>query len=221
MIQHVYEKCKLARNLTNVYVATDDDRIAEVVSDFGGKYIMTSKHHENGTERCNEAAMKIFKDIEFDFVVNIQGDEPFINPLLIDNLVDSLASGIQIATAIKKISDNNQILDSNVVKVVFNKLDEAMYFSRLPIPFFRGLSPNQELIRQNDYYKHIGIYAFQKDILSKIVNFEISNYENSEKLEQLRWLENGLKIKVIETEFESFGIDTPDDLAKINISSTP
>jgi 3-deoxy-manno-octulosonate cytidylyltransferase (CMP-KDO synthetase) len=215
MIQRVYEQCLKVKSLSDVYVATDDERIANCVVSFGGKFVLTSSDHENGTERCNEAANILSNQIDFEFVINVQGDEPFINPQLIDDIANSLNPSVQIVTAIKESNQIESILNTNIVKVVKNINNEALYFSRLPIPYFRNENSDLKINLEIPYFKHIGIYAFNKTVLNNLVELKISNLENTEKLEQLRWLENGFVIKVLETDFESIGIDTPEDLKKI------
>ena len=216
MIQRVYEQVKLSKQISKIIVATDDKRIAEHVESFGGNVCMTSENHNSGTERCFEV-VKTIKDIHFDVVINIQGDEPYINP----SQIDLLASGftkkeVEIATLIKKIHQNEELLSPNVVKVITDTSKSAIYFSRSPIPYMRGFMQDQWLSKA-DYYKHIGIYAYQTAILEKIVSLPISNLERTESLEQLRWIENGFKIHTELTEFESIAVDTPEDLKKLII----
>lgn len=214
MIQRVFVKAKQAASLAGVYVATDDERIFNHVKDFGGDAVMTSPDHQSGTDRCMEVSSLL--DETYDIVINIQGDEPFIDALEIDKVANCFESNeIQIATLAKKISNIADIFNKNTIKVVLNKDSEALYFSRSPIPFTRNFEENNWL-NHTVYYKHIGIYAYRTDILDQITQLGQSSLEKAEALEQLRWLENGYKIKVAITEMESFSIDTPEDLLKIN-----
>jgi 3-deoxy-manno-octulosonate cytidylyltransferase (CMP-KDO synthetase) len=214
MIQRVFVKAKQAASLAGVYVATDDERIFNHVKDFGGDAVMTSPDHQSGTDRCMEVSSLL--DETYDIVINIQGDEPFIDALEIDKVANCFENNeIQIATLAKKISNIPDIFNKNTIKVVLNKDSEALYFSRSPIPFTRNFEENNWL-NHTTYYKHIGIYAYRTDILAHITKLGQSSLEKAEALEQLRWLENGYKIKVAITEMESFSIDTPEDLLKIN-----
>jgi 3-deoxy-manno-octulosonate cytidylyltransferase (CMP-KDO synthetase) len=215
MILRVYEQACLAKSLTNVVVATDDHRIAEHVEKAGVKAIITKQTHRSGTERCAEV-IELLNE-KYDVIVNIQGDEPFVSPLQIETLSEIfLDSQINIATLIKRISNNEELFNQNVVKVVINKRKEAMYFSRSTIPFVRSCDA-EFWIDKSVYYKHLGIYAYRTEILKKIVLLDESEYEKSESLEQLRWLENGYKINTIITDFESVAIDTPEDIEKANL----
>lgn len=217
MIERVYRQCKLASQLSDVVVATDDERIFSHVADFGGKAVMTAPTHTSGTERCNEAFSVISNTTNtiIDGVINIQGDEPFIDPTQINDLAILLASPeVEIATLIKKINDKTELFNENVVKVVIDQFSKALYFSRNPIPFCRGIAQDSWL-NQNTYYKHIGIYAYRTSTLSKIVKLAPAMLEMSESLEQLRWLSNGYKVSVSETASESIAIDTPDDLIRV------
>jgi len=208
MIQRVYEQAKKSKQLDDLVVATDDQRIFEEVKGFGGSVIITGKHHKNGTERCLEVA----ESLQAQFVVNIQGDEPFIQPEQIDKLCSIISSDTDLATLIKRIKDPSDLGNPNLVKVVKSLDDHALYFSRSPIPFDRSMNKASTLPSKKIYWKHIGIYAYRTEVLSQIVKLEESALEKMESLEQLRWLENGYKIKTAETHFESTGIDTPEDL---------
>ncbi|MCL1850313.1 MAG: 3-deoxy-manno-octulosonate cytidylyltransferase [Bacteroidetes bacterium] len=203
MIQHVYERAKEA-DLDDLYVATDDDRIKNVVESFGGKVIMTGLHHASGTDRCAETAQMLnLKDT--DFIINIQGDEPFIRKEEINLLINLIENQkVQIATLVKPVSNEEELNNPNKVKVVFTVSNRALYFSRSPIPH----SPLTA-------HKHIGIYAYRNDILQQITKLPISKLEESEKLEQLRWLENNFTIYVEICHHESIAIDTPEDLQMI------
>ncbi len=215
MIQRVYEQAKKANSISEVVVATDDERIAQHVQSFGGNVVMTSENHQSGTDRCFEAIEKF--EINADVVINIQGDEPFIQPEQID-LVASCFSlkETELATLIKKISTNEELFNPNTPKVLLNSNKEAIYFSRQTIPHIRGKEQN-DWLKQHTFYKHIGIYGYRTDVLATITQLKQSSLELAEALEQLRWLENGYKIKVEITDFESVAIDTPDDLQKLTI----
>ena len=208
MVWRVYEQAKKATCLTDVVVATDDDRIFEEISKNGGKVVMTKTSHRNGTERCREVVDII--QGEFDYVINIQGDEPFINPEQIEILASCLDVSTQLATLIRPESDKEVLSSPTEMKVVLNKEKEAMYFSRSVIPYVRD--NQEEWNKAHNYYLHVGIYAYRTDILEEIVTLEPGSLEMTESLEQLRWLENGYKIKVAETHHRSFMIDTPEDL---------
>jgi 3-deoxy-manno-octulosonate cytidylyltransferase (CMP-KDO synthetase) len=213
MIRRVYEQASKASALTKVVVATDHEKIFHHVEAFG-EVIMTNPEHISGTDRCFEALQKLKK--EYDYVINIQGDEPFILPEQINLLASCLkSSDTELATLVKKITDKESLFNPNTPKVIFNKNNEAIYFSRQTIPYLRGIPP-EEWLNKKDFYKHIGIYAYRTDILKKITMLKASDLEKAESLEQLRWLENGFKIKIAITEYESIGIDTPEDLKKIN-----
>jgi 3-deoxy-manno-octulosonate cytidylyltransferase (CMP-KDO synthetase) len=207
MIQYVYERSSAACRVDEVWVATDDQRIYEAVKSFGGKVVLTSPNHESGTERVAEVARKIPADV----VINIQGDEPLIRPEAIDILAEAMAEdqNTPMATLKRKISRKQDIDNPNCVKVVTGREGFALYFSRLPIPFDRdGHVPPC-------VYQHIGIYAYRKDFLLQIPALPPSTLEQTERLEQLRILENGYRIKVIETDYESYGVDTPEDVPRI------
>lgn len=217
MIQHVVEKaCAVS---SDVYVATDDGRIYDRVKDFGGQVVMTSTEHRSGTDRCYEAFQKVtaMTHQNFDVVVNIQGDEPFILPEQVKALIECFEDPqVQIATLAKKFEDNNDIFDPNKVKVVFSETTgTALYFSRAAIPYCRGIESTR-WTQQMDFYKHIGMYAYRPVVLQEITALSQGKLEKTESLEQLRWLENGYQIAVRTTSHESIGIDTPADLEKAN-----
>lgn len=213
MIQRVYEQ--VHNTLDEVIVATDDERIEKAVKDFGGKVLMTSIHHTSGTDRCFEAYEKT--DGAFDIIINIQGDEPFIQRSQIEVLKDCFQdSATQIATLVKPftLNDSFETLENvNSPKVVLNKNMEALYFSRSIIPYQRN-KDKYKWLDNHTYYKHIGLYAYRADILQEITLLPPSSLEIAESLEQLRWLENGYKIKVGITHVETIGIDTPEDLER-------
>jgi 3-deoxy-manno-octulosonate cytidylyltransferase (CMP-KDO synthetase) len=213
MIQRVYEQVKLCKKVDKIVVATDDLRIFEAVEAFGGEVIMTKSDHVSGTDRCAEVAKK-YKSATY--ILNVQGDEPFIQPEQIELLIATLQATkqVQIATLAKKIEKNDVLFNPNSVKVVFGEDKLALYFSRHPIPYLRGQEQENWLNHQN-YYKHIGLYGFQRKTLLKIAQLQASTLEKAESLEQLRWLENGYKIGVGITELETMGIDTPEDLISI------
>jgi 3-deoxy-manno-octulosonate cytidylyltransferase (CMP-KDO synthetase) len=208
MISRVFTQAGKSKSLSKVIVATDHSEIVEHVLGFGGNVCMTSENHASGTDRCYEVLSK--EQEIFDYVINIQGDEPFISPTQIDLLTSLLDGTTELATLIKKLETQEQLTNPNVVKVVVNESKEAMYFSRSPIPYWRG--KETDWINQHTYYKHIGMYAYRSDVLKRITSLKVSALEKAESLEQLRWLENGFKIKTIETTIETVGIDTPEDL---------
>lgn len=210
IIQWVYENA--SKSLHKVYVATDDERIFKAVEAFGGKAVYTSASHQSGTDRCAEAAAELSKSFHIDVVVNIQGDEPFIRPEQIEGLKACFDSpGTEIATLVKPITNAEEIININRPKVVINQRQEAMYFSRSPIPFVRGHAP-EEWLGLSSFYSHIGMYAYRYDILLELTKLPVGLLEKAESLEQLRWLENGYRIKTARTTYENIGIDTPEDL---------
>ncbi len=212
MIQHVYEQA--SKVFSDVYVATDDEKIYSAVLSFNGKVVMTKKKHKSGTDRCAEAILKIEKieNKTFDVVINLQGDEPFINIEQINIIKKCFKSKkTQIATLAKYISNQEDLFDVNKPKIVINNKNEAIYFSRSVIPYYRGMDKKRWLTNHK-YFKHIGLYAYRKDILLEITKLPQSSLEKVESLEQLRWIENAYKIKIAYTEYESLSIDTPRDL---------
>jgi 3-deoxy-manno-octulosonate cytidylyltransferase (CMP-KDO synthetase) len=216
MIQRVYEQASKA--LEWVYVATDDERIAENVTSFGGKVVLTSNKHKSGTDRCFEAIQNIQameENKRFEVVMNVQGDEPFIKPEQLRLLMSCFDDdSVQIATLAKQISVKEELFDPNVVKVIRNKELQAIYFSRSPIPYLRN--ENQENWHNAfPYLKHIGIYAYKTNILRQLTSLSTSSLEVAESLEQNRWIENGFSILVETTKFETIAIDTPEDLEKV------
>ena len=212
MIQRVYEQAKLSGNLDDLIVATDDERILKHVITFGGKSMLTSDKHQSGTDRCAEVA-EAFPD--FDVFINIQGDEPFIDPKQIDLLCSCFENNTtELATLVKEINTSEELNNQNSPKVILNKNAEAIYFSRAIIPFLRN-TDSSEWINVHTFYKHIGIYGYRRDALRAITQLEVSSLERAEALEQLRWIEGGYKIKVAITDIETQAIDTPEDLNKI------
>jgi len=213
MIELVFEQASKCKSISDVYVATDHEEIQKAVLAFGGKVVMTSENCQSGTDRCAEVVST--REIDEEIVVNIQGDEPFIKPEQIEQLVHLMQSeSVQIGTLAKKITDSETIFNPNVVKLVLSKKGKALYFSRNPIPFMRGVE-NQNWLEHGSFFKHIGIYAYQKSMLLEITKLPQSKLELAESLEQLRWLEAGYDVYVAETNWESIGIDTPEDLEKV------
>lgn len=210
MIQRVYEQALKCTSLQHVIVATDDERIASAVRDFRGNAIMTSSHHQSGTDRCAEAIQKITGD--FDVVINIQGDEPFIKPSQIELLCSCFQKeGTMIATLVKQISFHEELFNPNLVKVVMAENGEALYFSRSAIPHQRSVSENYWL-GNGVFYRHLGIYGYRRDVLEKIVSLPLNVLEKAESLEQLRWLAHGYRIQTAITDDETIAIDTAEDL---------
>jgi 3-deoxy-manno-octulosonate cytidylyltransferase (CMP-KDO synthetase) len=217
MIRMVYEQA--SRSLDVVYVATDDERIYDAVSGFGGRVIMTSPHHQSGTDRCAEAVETIEarSGARVDVVVNIQGDEPFIRPEQIDSILACFSEpAVGIATLIRKAKPGEDIFNPNQPKVIIDISGNAIYFSRAAIPFQRD-SDKSDWPKQHTYFKHLGMYAYRKETLKAITLLPRSSLEIAESLEQNRWIENGYKIRTAITTWESISIDTPDDLEKARI----
>jgi 3-deoxy-manno-octulosonate cytidylyltransferase (CMP-KDO synthetase) len=212
MIQRVYEQCLKSTSINKLIVATDDQRIADHVRLFGGNVTLTSNKHQSGTDRCAEVADNY---PEFDILINIQGDEPMINPNQIDLLCKCFENPqASIATLVKKIGSNDELFNENTPKVILNKNSEAILFSRTAIPFLRGRA-RENWIEQYTFYKHIGIYGFKTETLKILSNLPLSTLESAEALEQLRWIENGYRIHAAITDQESQAIDTPEDLEKL------
>lgn len=212
MIQRVYEQAKKCEHLTEVIVATDDERIYNHVVDFGGIAMMTGANHQSGTDRCAEVAAAY---PQYQVVINIQGDEPYIDPEQISKLATCFNSAdVQIATLVKRVKDVQELHNPNTPKVIVTKLNEAAYFSRSAIPHIRG-EEGQNWLEFYPYFKHIGIYGYRSDVLQEITRLPVSSLEKAEALEQLRWIENGYRIKVAETEFETWAVDTPEDLLNL------
>jgi len=210
VIQHVWENAKKAKTLDDLVVACDDERILKAVERFGGKAVYTSPNQPSGTDRLAE----VVNAMNIDIAVNIQGDEPLMKPIMIDNLVMALQEEkvAGMATIVKKIEDDSELTNSNVVKVIIDKNGYAIYFSRYAIPYNRTNGTDSK--KRPTYYKHIGLYAFTKDFLFTFKKLPNSSLENAEKLEQLRAIEYGYKIKVVETKFDTVGVDRPEDLKK-------
>jgi len=227
MIQHVWERAKEAKVLDDLIIATDSEQVISIVKGFGGKVVYTSKDQPSGSDRIAE----VVNPIDVEIIVNIQGDEPLIHHSMIDSLATALLEdkSIPMATLVKRIEKKEDFFNPNVVKVVIDKDGNALYFSRSPVPYLRSLEPAQHSVldvaswfshhsydpESVRYYKHIGIYAYTKDFLFTYTNLPKSMLENSEKLEQLRALENGYKIRTIETQYDTIGVDTLEDLKKV------
>lgn len=211
MIRRVYEQALKSIRLNKVIVATDDVRIYDHILSFGGLAQMTSPNHQSGTDRCAEVALN---HSDYDVIINIQGDEPFIDPIQIDLVCECFEQAdVKLATLVKKISDYSELFNPNTPKVVFNKEHNAIYFSRNPIPYLRDFKP-ENWVNQHSFYKHIGLYGYRHQALQYVTQLAVSPLERAEALEQLRWIENGLQIKIAVTEVESLAIDTPQDLEK-------
>ncbi|HEX3682388.1 MAG TPA: 3-deoxy-manno-octulosonate cytidylyltransferase [Bryobacteraceae bacterium] len=209
MLQHVYERAQRSRYLHDLLVATDDERIAAAVRQFGGRARMTRTDHPSGTDRLAEVASSEIAAV----YVNIQGDEPLIDPDAIDAAILAVTGdeSVSMGTLMKRISDPTDIMNTNVVKVVTNLLGDAIYFSRCPIPYERDGRSGLPL-----FFKHIGLYVYRRDFLLHYPDLAVGPLEQAERLEQLRALENGYRIRVVEAEYESLGVDTPEDLERVN-----
>ena len=216
MIERVYAQAKRSPLLSDVIVATDNPSIRDEVTRFGGKVCMTSPDHPSGTDRCAEVLDIL--NLPCDAVINIQGDEPFIDPRQIDLLCSCFDDPrTELATLIKSIEASDTLFNPNSPKVIVDSGNFAIYFSRHPIPYLRGVKENQ-WVHHHRYFQHIGIYGYRSDVLRKITKLQPSSLEKAESLEQLRWLENGLKIKTAITTYETIAIDTPEDLQRITAS---
>lgn len=209
MIQHVWERAKQSLVLDEVIIACDDERVCAIAREFGAKAVMTSKGHTTGTDRIAE----VVNPLEVKVVVNIQGDEPLIHPTMIDSVARTLLESPELvmATICKRIERSEELADPHVVKVVVDKNNMALYFSRSPIPF---KAANAE-VSAPVYFKHIGLYGYTKDFLFTFKKLKASSLEKTEKLEQLRVLEEGYRIKVIETRYDTISVDTAEDLEKV------
>lgn len=212
MIHRVYEQAKKSSSLTEVVVATDDERIYKHVESFGGKVVYTKEEHPSGTDRCYEALLN--SKGNFDYVINIQGDEPFIDPTQIDTLANVCDGKTELATLMIPVDSHEVLFDMGEVKITLNTNMEALYFSRMVIPYIKG-KPQEEWHKHHNYYRHVGMYAYRKDILEKVTKLKPSSLEIAESLEQLRWLENGFKVKCAITQFDSHCVDTPEDIEKV------
>lgn len=216
MIERVYKQASLSTRLSAVIVATDDQRIFDHVRSFGGRVLMTSATHKTGTDRIAEVINKLASGEEsYDIAINIQGDEPTIQPSQIEKIIDIFENpSAEIGTLIKQIEKQEDLFNPNIVKVVTDGHGKALYFSRSPIPFVRNII-SDDWLKDHTFYKHIGIYGFKTDILDEITNLSQAPLELAESLEQLRWLSSGYSIYTKTTDIETIGIDTPDDLSKL------
>jgi 3-deoxy-manno-octulosonate cytidylyltransferase (CMP-KDO synthetase) len=212
MIQWVYEQAIKAVQIDRVIVATDDERIKSTVVNFGGEAILTDPDLPSGTDRVAAAV----QNIDADIVVNLQGDEPFVEPELLDSLILAFSNNdIQMATPIKKIESENDLTDPTLARVAKDVNNYALFFTRSVIPYIRDFN-NEKWLEKYTFYKHVGIYAYKKSFLSILTGLPQSRLEQAEQLEQLRVLENGYKIYTVETEYESLSVDTPEDLKRVN-----
>jgi 3-deoxy-manno-octulosonate cytidylyltransferase (CMP-KDO synthetase) len=207
MIEHVYRRAADARSVSSIIVATDDERIASAVRAFGGDVRMTSASHQSGTDRIAEVA----RAIECDLIVNVQGDEPLLQPAMIDEAVSAFDGdpSLAMSTLRRRIDDPAELLNPNVTKVVVDRHDYALYFSRAPIPHVRSGA------RPTDAWRHVGLYVYRRTCLLELAALPVTALERSEALEQLRALEHGIRIKALETRYDSVGVDTPDDLERV------
>ncbi|GIV27654.1 MAG: 3-deoxy-manno-octulosonate cytidylyltransferase [Bacteroidia bacterium] len=212
MLQRVFEQARKCNLLQDVIVATDDDLIFQHAQSLGAKVIMTSEHHPSGTDRCFEAYTKLNK--EYDVIINIQGDEPFIDPSQIELLIKSFKKNDEIATLMIRCKTQEELFNEGEVKIVLDKNNYALYFSRSVIPYLKNV-PKEEWHQKHDYFRHVGMYAYRTDILESITQLPPSTLEQKESLEQLRWLENGYKILCIETQHDSHCIDYPEDIERV------
>ncbi len=212
MIRRVYEQAKKSKSLADVVVATDDERIYAHVEAFGGKAVYTSHEHPSGTDRCFEAFTK--SGGQYQYIINIQGDEPFIDPSQIDLLAAVCDGHTELATLMIPVDSHEVLFDMGEVKITLNTKQEALYFSRMVIPFIKGVG-QEDWHRHYPYYRHVGMYAYRHDVLGQITKLAPSPLEKAESLEQLRWLENGFKVKCAVTHFDSHCIDTPEDIDKV------
>jgi 3-deoxy-manno-octulosonate cytidylyltransferase (CMP-KDO synthetase) len=213
LIQHTYENASRSKLINKIIIAVDDSKVAQVARGFGAEVIETPKKISTGSDRIAYAA----KDIkDADIIVNIQGDEPFVEGKMIDETIEPLLfdKEVQVSTLAKKIETVKELNSPDVVKVVFDYWNYAIYFSRAAIPFVRDVKYDQEKLEQAEIYKHIGLYVFRRDALFKFTKLKPTDLEKAERLEQLRMIENGIKIKIVVTEFDSIGVDTPDDLER-------
>lgn len=213
MIQWVYERALMAKNIQDVIIATDNDLVFRKCTEFGAKSIMTSSYHVSGTDRIGEVVEQL---PEFDYVINIQADEPLIDPVSIEKLRDYIAADQErkIVTMYATIDNENDLFDFNIVKVVVNKAGKALYFSRNVVPAHRDL-PYKNWLDNHEYLRHIGVYGFEIKTLLNLIKLETSPLEKAEKLEQLRWLENGHQVNCIKTDDIHIGVDTETDLERI------
>lgn len=214
MIQRVLEQVSKS-SAHEVCVATDDSRIYDHVESLKGDVMMTSASHKTGTDRCIEVLKMYLADQKIDIVLNVQGDEPFIRPEQINALVESFQDeSVQIATLMKKIDDSKELFDPNTVKVVTDSRNNGLYFSRCAIPYIREVE-EKDWLESGEFFKHLGVYAFRSESMLKIENLSTGELEEKESLEQLRWLESGMNIRLVETNYQSPSVDTVEDLASV------
>ena len=222
MIQWVWERASMSKRISDVYVATDDEKVAETVKSFGGHAIMTSKDHRSGTERVSEASGKI----EADIIINLQGDEPFIDPEGLDRVAEPLIMDESLPMSSLKfpITNYSDYMDPNVVKVITDEQENAIYFSRSPIPYFRDCEDELKIWKNGGArpdiirpvpMKHIGIYGFRKEFLQALSRIPVASLEKAESLEQLRAMSWGFKIKVVTAKKDCVGVDVPEDIKKV------
>jgi 3-deoxy-manno-octulosonate cytidylyltransferase (CMP-KDO synthetase) len=212
MLQRVYEQATKCKLLSDLIIATDDERISAHAASFGANAVITKAEHPSGTDRCHEALLNTKKN--YDYVINIQGDEPFIDPGQIELLAAICDGNTELATLMIKCNSHEVLFDKGEVKITLNSTNEALYFSRMVIPYIKGVD-EKEWHKHFNYFRHVGMYAYRKDILEKVTLLKPSSLEKAESLEQLRWLENGFKIKCAETLHDSHCIDTPEDVEKV------
>ena len=210
ILHHVWEKAKSCEDIDHVVIATDSDEIARAANSLGAECVMTSSHHSNGTSRCIEAAEKY--GVAFDYLINIQGDEPFINPDQLTKVIDVLKKNeaCEIATLVRPAMSDEEVCDPNAVKAIFKGDGSLIWFSRAALPYLRD-SSGKEWHAANEHFIHLGLYGFKKRVISTLKSLKPSKYEELEKLEQLRWLENGIAMFAGTSEEASFGIDTEAD----------
>lgn len=212
MLQRVYEQTRKSTLLDEVIVATDDERIANHATTFGATVVITSPNHPSGTDRCFEAYNINGK--HYDYVINVQGDEPFLDPQQIDSMAAACNNGAEIVTQMIVCNNHEVLFDTGEVKITLNTNNEALYFSRSVIPYIKNVN-EKEWHKHHTYYRHVGMYGYRVDILEAISRLKPSALEKAESLEQLRWLEHGYKIKCVETTFDSHCVDAPEDIEKV------
>jgi 3-deoxy-manno-octulosonate cytidylyltransferase (CMP-KDO synthetase) len=213
LIQHTFESASRSKLLNKIIIAVDDEKVANVCREFGAEVVLTKKEFSSGSDRVSFVANKNKKA---EIIVNIQGDEPFISGIMIDQAIEPLLfdKNVNVSTLAKKIGSLHELQSPDVVKVVFDYQNYAMYFSRAPIPYARDVASLEKVIDENEFYKHIGLYVYRRAHLLKFTRLAQTDLEKTEKLEQLRILENGFKIKIVVTDIESIGVDTPEDLKR-------
>ncbi|HUX60607.1 MAG TPA: 3-deoxy-manno-octulosonate cytidylyltransferase [Ignavibacteriaceae bacterium] len=216
MLQHTYESCLKSKLINEIIIAVDDEKVAAVARNFGAKVVITPKNISTGSDRIAYVAKTL---PAAKIIVNIQGDEPFIQGTMIDQAIEPLLfdKSVNVVTLAKRIETINELKSPSIPKVVFDYQNNALYFSRSPIPYVRDAKTNFERINNAEIYKHIGLYVFRKDSLLRFTSLEQTDLEKTEKLEQLRMLENGFKIKIVITEYDNLAVDTPEDLDRARI----